>query len=136
MYACSTRDLMLGRNPLYVAQQHGHRILTMLTTYAAWTEGSLEADTAAIRRAMNMSAYAARSAPVRHSEFGNGIGNSRRQSRRRTTGKIRQRVAIETTAPAADLAIDSPIQQRQTAGFPRNISDLDWRSGRDSNAGA
>jgi integrase len=74
-------DLMLGHNPLYVAQQHGHRILTMLTTYAAWTEGSLEADTAAIRRAMNMSAYAARSAPARHSGFGSGSGNSLRQSR-------------------------------------------------------
>jgi hypothetical protein len=53
-------DLMLGRNPLFVAKQHGHRILTMLTVYAAWTEGSLEADVVALRRAMRAPAYAAR----------------------------------------------------------------------------
>ncbi len=46
------------RNPLYVAKQHGHRILTMLTTYAAWTDGSPEADIGAIRRAMHTPAYA------------------------------------------------------------------------------
>jgi hypothetical protein len=61
---------MLGCNPLYVAQQHGRRILTMLTTtYAAWTEGGLDADVTAIRRAMNMRAYTTRSAPAHHSEF-------------------------------------------------------------------
>jgi hypothetical protein len=96
---------MLGRNPLYVAQQHGHRILTMLTTYAAWTEGSLEADISAIRRAMNMSAYATRNAPVRHSEFGKGIGHSRRHSRQRKTGKKLQQAAIETAPPSPDLIL-------------------------------
>jgi hypothetical protein len=43
---------MIGRNPLLVAQQHGHSPLTMLSVYAAWTAGSLEVDVAAIRRAM------------------------------------------------------------------------------------
>jgi integrase len=33
-------NLMLGRNPLLVAKEHGHRIITMLTVYAAWTEGA------------------------------------------------------------------------------------------------
>jgi hypothetical protein len=51
---------MLGRNPLFVAQQHGHSVLTMLTAYAAWTHGSLEADVVSIRRALDESAYAAR----------------------------------------------------------------------------
>jgi hypothetical protein len=37
-------NLMLGRNPLFVAQQHGHSVLTMLSVYAAWTRGSPEAD--------------------------------------------------------------------------------------------
>jgi hypothetical protein len=45
-------NLMMGRNPLWVAKQHGHSILTMLTVYAAWTEGALEADVTTIRRAM------------------------------------------------------------------------------------
>jgi hypothetical protein len=35
-------NLMLGRNPLLV-EEHGHRITTMLSVYAAWTEGAVEA---------------------------------------------------------------------------------------------
>ena len=45
-------NLMMGRNPLWVAKQHGHRIGTMLSVYAAWVEGARECDIAAIRRAM------------------------------------------------------------------------------------
>ena len=45
-------NLMVGRNPLLVAKEHGHRVLTMLTIYAAWTEGAVEADVLAIRDAM------------------------------------------------------------------------------------
>jgi integrase len=33
-------DLMIGRNPLWVAKQHGHSIATMLRAYAAWAEGT------------------------------------------------------------------------------------------------
>jgi hypothetical protein len=46
-------NLMIGRNPLLVAKGHGHRITTMLSVYAAWTEGAVEADIAAIRDEMN-----------------------------------------------------------------------------------
>ncbi len=46
-------NLMAGRNPLLVAKEHGHRLTTMLTVYAAWTEGAVESDIAAIREAMN-----------------------------------------------------------------------------------
>jgi integrase len=126
-------DLMLGRNPLFVAQQHGHRILTMLTVYAAWTEGSLEVDVAAIRRAMDTSAYAARNAPARDSELGNRAGNSPGRPRRRNSRKTLQEMAIERATSPQNLAIDLPITKRQPAGISRNYKDLDWRSGRDSN---
>ncbi|MDB6045290.1 MAG: hypothetical protein JWM63_3841 [Gammaproteobacteria bacterium] len=43
---------MMSRNPLLIAKEHGHRILTMLTVYAAWTEGAVEADFWAIHDAM------------------------------------------------------------------------------------
>ena len=33
---------MLGRNPLWVAKQHGHSIATMLWVYAAWIEWNEE----------------------------------------------------------------------------------------------
>jgi integrase len=45
-------DLMVGRNPLWVAKQHGHSITTMLRAYAAWAEGAVEADIEAIQHAM------------------------------------------------------------------------------------
>jgi hypothetical protein len=45
-------SLMMGRNPLLIAKEHGHRILTMLTVYAAWTEGAVEADFWAIQDAL------------------------------------------------------------------------------------
>ena len=48
-----TWNLMPGRNPLLVAKEHDNRIITMLTVYAAWTEGAVESDIAAIRAARN-----------------------------------------------------------------------------------
>jgi hypothetical protein len=45
-------NLMVGKNPLWVAKQHGHSVQTMLDTYAAWTEGAGEAGVAAIKQAM------------------------------------------------------------------------------------
>jgi hypothetical protein len=46
-------NLMVGKNPLWVAKQHGHSIATMLRVYAAWAEGSVESDVEAIERSMN-----------------------------------------------------------------------------------
>jgi integrase len=46
-------NLMTGKNPLWVAKQHGHSIATMLRVYAAWAEGMVESDVEAIRRSMN-----------------------------------------------------------------------------------
>jgi hypothetical protein len=43
---------MVGKSPLWVAKQHGHSIETMLRIYAAWTEGAVDTDLKAIRRAM------------------------------------------------------------------------------------
>jgi hypothetical protein len=44
--------LMVGKNPLWVAAQHGHSVVTMLSVYAAWTHGARAEEIAAIRRAM------------------------------------------------------------------------------------
>jgi integrase len=62
-------DLVVGHSPLWVAKQHGHSITTMLRVYAAWAEGMVETDIAAIKQAMTtrpaatMQATAARSTP-------------------------------------------------------------------------
>jgi len=44
---------MIGKNPLWVAKQHGHSIATMLRAYAAWAEGTAEVDVEAIKRSTN-----------------------------------------------------------------------------------
>jgi integrase len=37
-------NLMVGKNVLWVAKQHGHALTTMLRAYAAWTESAVETD--------------------------------------------------------------------------------------------
>jgi hypothetical protein len=46
---------MPGTNVLLVAQEDGHSVQTMLSTYAAWTKGATEADVKCIQRAMERS---------------------------------------------------------------------------------
>jgi integrase len=47
-----TWQLMLGKNLLWVAKQHGHSVEVMLRMYAAWLDGATEADIQTIRMAM------------------------------------------------------------------------------------
>ena len=47
-----TWQLMLGKNLLWVAKQHGHSVEVMLRMYAAWLDGATEADIHAIKQAM------------------------------------------------------------------------------------
>jgi integrase len=47
-----TWQLMLGKNLLWVAKQHGHSAEVMLRMYAAWLEGATESDIQAIKQAM------------------------------------------------------------------------------------
>jgi hypothetical protein len=44
--------LMIGKNILWLAQQHGHSTMTILRTYAAWVEGAVDADVETIKRSM------------------------------------------------------------------------------------
>jgi len=45
-------NLMIGKNPLFVARQHGHSLVTMWHTYAAWMDGAFESDIGLIRAAI------------------------------------------------------------------------------------
>src|ERR1700692_2236279 len=47
-----TWQLMLGKNLLWVAKQHGHSGEVMLRMYAAWLEGATDSDIHAIKQAM------------------------------------------------------------------------------------
>lgn len=47
-------SLMIGKSPLWVSKQHGHRPETMFRAYAAWAEGAPESEVAVIRAAMGL----------------------------------------------------------------------------------
>ena len=53
-HSCVSWNLMLGKNPLWVARQHGHTVRTMLEVYAAWADGAVESDVQVIRRSMEL----------------------------------------------------------------------------------
>jgi hypothetical protein len=77
---------MLGKNLLCVAKQQGHSLQTMLDVYAAWIDGSQEADLETIRRAMKSSPPATRAftydptRPHQSPEFGAGLVLEPRQN--------------------------------------------------------
>jgi integrase len=84
-------DLMLGRNPLWVAKQHGHSIATMLWVYAAWIEGTSETDLLTLQEAMNGSDKVRRQNRPRHQQAHSQIMGSRRLTRARRAPPSRQR---------------------------------------------
>lgn len=47
-------SLMIGKSPLWVSKQHGHRPETMFRAYAAWAEGAPEPEVAVIRKAVGL----------------------------------------------------------------------------------
>jgi integrase len=59
--------LMVGGPPLWVAEQHGHSVITMFTVYAAWVRAAKPEDVAALRAALD--------APRRPASFGTGLGH-------------------------------------------------------------
>ena len=50
-------SLMIGKNILKLAEEDGHSVQTMLSTYAAWTKGATEADVETIKAAMERSPH-------------------------------------------------------------------------------
>jgi hypothetical protein len=78
----------------------------MLSVYAAWTDGSLEADVAAIRRAMQAPADAVRDGAVCRVVRDNDSVSPQRRRPGRKRSETQSRAATRPQATAADLAID------------------------------
>jgi integrase len=93
-------NFMLGKNVLWVAKQHGHSIITMLRIYAAWTEGAMEADVAAIERSMMLTRTPPRDRPRQPPRSGG-------------------RLATDEAAASAldDLAVVQPVPKTITEFF-------------------
>jgi integrase len=111
-------NLMVGKNPLWVAKQHGHSIQTMLDVYAAWTEGSTESDIEAIKRAMesrpnaaSLSAKATLILPLQSPELGTGSAPAP-PHRRVSYGKIKVFIGGERGI----RTLDGHLTRRKTLG--------------------
>ncbi len=59
-HSCVSWHLMIRRNLMWCAQQHGHSVQVMLSMYGPWIEGSTDADVEAIKRSMQAGATAPR----------------------------------------------------------------------------
>ena len=106
-------DLMVGRNPLWVAKQHGHSITTMLRAYAAWAEGAIEADIDAIQHAMNFNPRATRKAIT---------GNNPAAT---VLSVLPQPISIVESPRRDHLAVDLPVAtlwQKVTRGITRILT--------------
>jgi hypothetical protein len=99
-------NLMVGKNPLWVAKQHGHSIATMLRVYAAWTEGAIEADLDAIKRAM---AAATRNRPRAPAELARAVVNAPSLSNTMRAAARRERDRLSRR----DLALDLPLATKR-----------------------
>jgi hypothetical protein len=148
--------LMVGRNPLLVAKEHGHRLTTMLSVYAAWAEGAVESDLAAIREAMNRTAPPAGRPDHRLESSGGGVTAPLGSASQPATGSRRRAPvlapeAAEFAAPAtpADAppaalpppaAVPGPLGSGLVSSEPPPILNLLkykenlWWKGRDSSS--
>jgi hypothetical protein len=132
-------NLMLVRNALLVAKEHGHRPLTMLTVYAAWTEGATEHDIRAIRAARNPK----EGKTIRHS-----VGTSRstigtdgfKSSAAPGPLVIRSSLTVADRRPIrwsamCEAAFGTQFGTSHDRAEQKPLKSLEkqWRSGRDSN---
>jgi hypothetical protein len=106
-------NLMVGRNPLLVAKEHGHRLTTMLSVYAAWAEGAAESDLGAIREAMNRTAPPAGRPDHRLESSGGGVTAPLGSASQPATGSRRRApvLAPETAKFAAPATPAEPPPQ-------------------------
>jgi integrase len=132
-------NLMIGRNALLVAKEHGHRPLTMLTVYAAWTEGSPEHDIRAIRAARNLKEWRT----IRHCD---GTAPSAPGASPVKSSAAPGLPAVQPLRPTAvprpiawamvsDVAFGTRLGTSgdRRSGKPLKRLEKQWRSGRDSN---
>ncbi len=117
-----TWQLMLGKNLLWVAKQHGHSVEVMLRMYAAWLDGATEADIHAIKNAMEKrpAACAAIPDPRAATSAVNTVSNRVTQIviRPLQSPEFGSSLAVGKSPSEPSLRIDSKIK---------------WRRGWDSN---
>ena len=116
-----TWQLMLGKNLLWVAKQHGHSVEVMLRMYAAWLDGATDSDIHAIKLAMEKRPAARVENP-----------NQRAAISAVHAGTNRARLIVirppESPEFGSSLAVENGAQSK-----PLNREQIKWRRGWDSN---
>jgi integrase len=117
-------NLMIGKNPLQVAKQHGHSVSTMFRVYSAWMQGAVESDIDAIKRAMRLD-----SAPIQASTKPTAAAQ---KSKRVDSTLIRK-----TSRPSdeEEVATYSAFGTSKEVPQPKSLTcnKKKWRRGWDSN---
>jgi len=117
-----TWQLMLGKNLLWVAKQHGHSVEVMLRMYAGWLDGTTEAGIHAIKQAMEKRPDAR--AAFLDSRTAISAVNA-------ATNRVTQIVIRPLKSPefGSSLAVGKDLSDSSL----RNDSKIKWRRGWDSN---
>ena len=117
-----TWQLMLGKNLLWVAKQHGHSVEVMLRMYAAWLDGATDSDIHAIKQATEKRPDA-RAAFL---DSRTAISAVNAVSNRVTQIVIRP---LKSPEFGSSLAVGKDLSDSSL----RNASKIKWRRGWDSN---
>jgi integrase len=117
-----TWQLMLGKNLLWVAKQHGHSVEVMLRMYAAWLEGATDSDIHAIKQTVEKRSGAR--AAFQDSRAAISSVNA-------ATNRARLMVIRPLKSPefGSSLAVGKDLSDSSL----RNDSKIKWRRGWDSN---
>jgi integrase len=117
-----TWQLMLGKNLLWVAKQHGHSVEVMLRMYAAWLDGATDIDIYAIKQAMERRPVA-RAASL----------DSRAAISAVNTATIRARLTVIRPPESPEFGSRLAVGKDLSDSSLRNDSKIKWRRGWDSN---
>lgn len=123
---------MIGRNPLWVAKNHGHSVQTMLEKYAAWTEGATDADVEAIKQAMGFVSTAAPAA-VRSTKAREGMSTKPQSPQNLAVAKPgtpASRCSFRRMAHAAADGSDKLGSRIRLSETYRNLADISMRAKR------
>ncbi len=116
-----TWQLMLGKNLLWVAKQHGHSVEVMLRMYAAWLDGATESDIHAIKQAMERRPGTRAAIPDRRAA--NSAVNE---------GTNRTKLIVIRPPKSPEFGSSLAVENGERSK-PLNREQIKWRRGWDSN---
>jgi hypothetical protein len=117
-----TWQLMLGKNLLWVAKQHGHSVEVMLRMYASWLDGATDTDIHAIRQAMEKR-------PIVRA----AIPDVRAAISAVNAGTHRAKLIVVRPPESPEFGSSLAVGKVPSDSSLRNDSQKKWRRGWDSN---